>query len=137
MIEERLPGLLAVSKPVTHILYHQGERDTLLKTNRNDYANLFEKLHSVLRQNFPKVPVIVCTASYRMGITSEEVRAGQAIIQSTLPGCVVGPDTDQFGENSRHDNTHLGNAGQETFALAISKLLAGPSSSMLFPSVAV
>lgn len=116
LVDEDLPSIKKCPQAVTHIVYHQGERDTLLETKTDEYIALFRPLHAVLEENFPGLPIIVCKVSHRMGVTSEEVRSAQAEIQSKMTNCIPGPDTDSLGSNFRYDDTHLNENGLEAFA---------------------
>jgi hypothetical protein len=109
--------------PLTHILYHQGERDTFLKTAKADYVASFRALAAVLTAVWPGVPLILCTVSYRMGETSEAVRDAQAELVASVPGCRPGPDTDSLGRDMRRDGTHFNAAGLEAFADMLARIL--------------
>lgn len=119
--KDHIPALKSGPTPVTHIIYHQGERDTLLETSRQDYIEAFKPLHKLLRKSFPDVPIFICTASYRFGICSDDVREAQKEISETFEGCVFAVDTDELGEAYRYDNTHFNDLGLNTFADALFK----------------
>lgn len=102
--------------PVSHVLYHQGERDTLLRTDTATYVESFMQLYRTVTDAFPAAQWIVCRASYRMGVTSEAVRRAQEEIIERIPGGLRGPDTDRFGAEYRHDNTHFNENGLAAFA---------------------
>jgi len=121
--KDHLPALKGGPTPVTHIIYHQGERDTLLETGRKEYVDAFRPLHKLLRKNFPEAPIFICTASYRFGVCSEAVRDAQKEISETFDGCVFAVDTDELGEAYRYDNTHFNDLGLNTFADALFKAL--------------
>ena len=119
LIENGIPSLLKIDIPVSHIVYHQGERDNFLGTSCDDYVEAFDPLHVLLRNEFHDAPIIVCTASYRKGVTSNEIRNAQQQIQTTKDNCYVGVDTDLFGEEFRFDNTHFNSKGLNAFAHAL------------------
>ena len=102
--------------PVTHVLYHQGERDTLLKTDTRSYVQHFTDLYEAVSKAFPQAPWTVCRASYRMGVISEAVRQAQKEIVMRLPNCRPGPDTDRLGADYRYDDTHFNEQGLQAFA---------------------
>jgi len=116
------PVIHAATEPVSHVLYHQGERDTLLKTGCDAYFDGFVSLHQTITKLWPGAPIIVCTASHRMGVRSEAVRLAQRRIQTELDGCIAGPDTDTLGSALRRDDTHFNEEGLAAFA----DLLAAP-----------
>lgn len=119
LVENDLPATRGCPKPPTHIVYHQGERDTFLKTSSHDYLTAFDPLHRLLCETFPHALIMVCTASYRKGVTSDAVRSAQTTIQRTKKNCVAGVDTDMFGREYRYDDTHLNDRGLEAFARAL------------------
>lgn len=121
-LEAATPKIESCGQPVTHIVYHQGERDTFLGTNEADYLKSFEGLHDYLVSNWPGIPIYVCTVSHRMGATSEAVRRAQQHMQTTFAGCSAGPDTDKLGPELRRDNTHFSAAGLEEFAKEMAKI---------------
>lgn len=100
----------------SHVLFHQGERDTMLETTRDDYRCALGSLIEFLRSSGVAAPVFVCRASYRFGVTSEAVRAAQGAVIEGDDGVFPGPDTDLLGESLRADNTHFSDAGLERFA---------------------
>jgi hypothetical protein len=115
-LREAIPTICTHHPPVSHILYHQGERDSYLGTSGSDYIGHFLTLKRLLNETWPGVSCIVCTASYRLGAISEEVRAAQSLIQTSLPNCLEGPDTDLIGSDYRFDNIHFNENGLDYFA---------------------
>ncbi|MCB1356944.1 MAG: hypothetical protein KDK53_10760 [Maritimibacter sp.] len=118
ILEAALPTLLRCLVPVSHVVFHQGERDTLLGTDRAAYRDSFAALKARVDADLP-VPWILCRASYRFGVTSAEVRAAQVALAQDDPMVVSGPDTDQFGSDCRHDDTHFNALGLDRFAAAL------------------
>jgi hypothetical protein len=100
----------------SHVVWHQGERDTLMATSEARYRDSLESLVSFLRQRGIDAPVVVCQASYRFGQTNNGVRDAQQKILDPAKGIVAGPDTDTLGAEYRYDDTHLDTAGQDLFA---------------------
>lgn len=111
-----LPKIIAKHENITHVFFHQGERDTFLKTNKKKYLSDFKNLKNQIDKFLPKIPWIVSTCSYRYGIISNEVRDAQKEIQSTFDNCFEGPDTDLIDGNKRRDNCHFNEDGLKTFA---------------------
>ena len=111
-----LPTIQNCRTPVTHVVFHQGERDTYLGTDAQTYVRHFEDLYQIVSDALPQVPWIVCKASYRMGVTSTAVRQAQEKIISRFSRCRLGPDTDRLGADFRFDNTHFNDSGLQTFA---------------------
>lgn len=114
-----LPALQAMARPVTHVIYHQGESDGMRGTGKADYMARFRALHARVSQALPGAVWILCRASYRMGETSPEIIAAQTELAQSLPGCHAGPDTDAFDRGYRHDDTHFAARGFDAFAEAL------------------
>lgn len=122
-LREAIPTIRSLHPPVSHILYHQGERDTYLGTAAGDYAARFSTLKRLLDENWPGVSCILCTASYRLGTRSDEVRAAQTFVRTSLPNCREGPDTDLIGPDYRFDNLHFSEDGLDRFADELCKTI--------------
>lgn len=101
---------------VTHVVWQQGEKDTLLKTTTADYTEMFLRLHEAVTDVVGVVPWIICRSSYRMGVTNPDVTDAQAKLAATLPLAVEGPFLDSFGPELRRDDTHFNDEGLEEFA---------------------
>lgn len=100
----------------THVVWHQGERDTLMDTSEAVYAARLSDLISDIRARGMAAPIIVCRATCRVGRTNAGVSAAQAAVVDPRAGIFAGPDTDMLGGEYRYDDTHLDSRGQELFA---------------------
>ncbi len=100
---------------VTHVFWHQGERDTALKSGYDHYLGHITEVVSTIRTALPLAKIIVCSASYRFGETNEHVRAAQEAITENN-GVIRGPNTDKIGGQWRHDNLHFNADGQQKFS---------------------
>ncbi len=100
---------------VTHVFWHQGERDTALKSGYDHYLGHLAEIVSAIRTTLPLAKIIICTASYRFGETNKQVRTAQSAI-CERNDIVQGPDTDKIGEQWRHDNLHFNADGQQKFS---------------------
>jgi len=114
-----LPALKTCQVPVTHIVFHQGERDGILGTDVDTYVGAFKRLHAAVSEVFPAAQWIICRTSYRRGRTNETIRNAQEQIIASCANCWRGPDTDQLGADYRHDGTHLNYQGLKAFATAL------------------
>jgi len=101
---------------VTHVVWQQGEKDTLLQTSADAYTALFMKLYDGVTEVIGVVPWIICRSSYRMGVTNPGVTDAQAQLAATLPLAVEGPYLDALGTELRRDDTHFNDEGLERFA---------------------
>jgi lysophospholipase L1-like esterase len=109
---------------ITHIVWHQGERDTQINTPGGAYARYLTAVIGGLRMRGLDVPVIVCNASYLAGATSESVRLAQQAVVNPIAGVYAGPDTDAIGAEHRFDDCHFDAKGQKLFAEALVKSLS-------------
>lgn len=123
-LKSSLAALAACPHPVHAVVFHQGERDTLLRTTQADYEQRIRTLFAMVSAAI-RVPWIICRASWRMGETSAAVIAAQNALIGSLPGALAGPDTDRFGDDLREDRTHFSDAGLEQFAAALVACLRG------------
>ena len=119
ILHSRLSKVKAKQPSVNWIVWHQGERDTLLQTSQSEYVTAFSSLHSDLALIFPHAGWIICRGSFRMGKTSKEVIAAQNHIAGNLSRCLSGPNTDDLGEQYRRDGTHFNAEGLDAFAKMI------------------
>lgn len=101
---------------VTHVVWQQGEKDTLLQTSTADYTDMFVRLHEAVTRTVGVVPWIICRSSYRMGVVNPDVVEAQAKLAASLPLAVEGPYLDGFGSEMRRDDTHFNDAGLDAFA---------------------
>lgn len=118
-----LPEIATASPPVTHVLWHQGERDTLLGTSAETYEARLTALHAAVSRRLPDAVWIVCRASHRAGVRSDAVRAGQDAFIARAPRCVAGPITDQLGAAFRYDDTHFNAQGLLSFSQMLADAL--------------
>lgn len=118
-----LPAIAKAAPPVTHVVFHQGERDNLLATSTADYVERFGHLHRLVHAALPGARWIICQASLRAAIVAPAVAEAQRIVSNSLKDCILGPDTDELREGFRSDGTHLNAAGLDEFARRLASLL--------------
>ena len=119
-----LMDVLAGARPryrVTHVLWHQGEVDFIIKTSEDDYKRMFGSLLASLREQGVDAPVFISVATR----CAPDWIADNPIsrVQKTLPSrqlkLFAGVNTDQLVDVAdRHDTCHFGASGQEKFARA-------------------
>jgi hypothetical protein len=100
----------------THLLWHQGERDTLLETGGESYRTAFLGMLAGIRAAGVDAPVHVSRATYRFGVLNVEVQAAQRDLVNEDAGILAGPDTDALGQAYRRDDVHFSGPGLEAFA---------------------
>ena len=108
----------------THVIWHQGERDTLMGTSKAAYATRLDAVIDWLRGRNIDAPIYVCGTSLRAGRTGPGIRAAQAAAVDPAAGVFSGPDTDLLGADLRQDGTQLNAAGQDAFAEMLCDTLA-------------
>lgn len=109
-------SISACPTPVTHVIFHQGERDTLLNTDQQTYVQRIGSLIEAVSGTWSGTTWIMCRASYRMGVTNAAVIAAQNDLIARHAHCRPGPETDAFGAEYRCDNTHFNTRGLDAFA---------------------
>ena len=119
ILAKRLPEITTCARPITHVVFHQGERDTMMGTSCASYVHHFNQMKNCLDVSLHNCPWIVCQASYRMGLMSKEVKSAQNEIIKTSRNVIAGPDTDLLGAAYRYDNTHFNDAGLTAFAAGL------------------
>ena len=100
----------------THVVWFQGERDTLVRTAEADYADRLGRVIAWLRTQGIDAPVFVCRTSRRGDRTSDSVRRAQDSVVDPRRNVFAGPDSDMLGPEMRTDGTQLNADGQEAFA---------------------
>ena len=123
-LNEMLMGVLdAVGKRyrITHILWHQGEVDFMIKTGEGDYQRMFGSLLSSIRDRGIEAPMFASVATKCAPDWNADNPTARAQKALPSPGQKVfaGVDTDSLvGDADRYDTCHFGASGQEKFAQA-------------------
>ncbi len=123
-LNEMLMGVLAATRKryrITHMLWHQGEVDFIIKTGEDDYKKMFGSLLSGIRERGIDAPMFVSVTTKCAPEWNADNPVSRA--QKALPGLeqkvYSGVDTDQLvGDADRYDTCHFGASGQEKFAKA-------------------
>lgn len=116
---EDIPGIKACPVPLTHVVFHQGERDVHLQTDANQYSTRISSLIEMVNGVWPTVPWVFCRASYRKGITSARIIEAQNSLIARYRFCRPGPNTDTLGSDYRRDDLHFNPLGLRAFADAL------------------
>ena len=123
-LNEMLMGVLAATRKryrITHILWHQGEVDFIIKTGEDDYRGMFGSLLSTIREQGIDAPMFVSVATKCAPEWNADnpVARAQKVLPSLQQKVFAGVDTDSLvGDADRHDTCHFGATGQEKFAQA-------------------
>ena len=116
LVETKL-GLDAAGIRVTHVLWHQGERDAELGTPADAYTEQFGALVGTLRELGIDAPVYPAVASACGGPGNESLRAVQRALPLRFEGVQPGPDTDVLSNFAyRYDACHFSDAGLDAHA---------------------
>lgn len=104
---------------VTHVLWHQGEKDMLLRTGSQVYVQKFKELVSSMKLDGILAPIYISIASYCDGKRSEAVTGAQLHLIENIENAFAGPNTDQFiSQTDRYDECHLSPSGMSHVANA-------------------
>ena len=123
-LRQALPHFESSATAITHIVFHQGERDNLLGTGAAEYRQSFMSMYQRVSKFFPEARWILCIASWSDGVTSDAVREAQLSALEREPTIFRGPDTDLLGDDCRYDGTHFNELGLERFATMLTETIA-------------
>ncbi len=101
----------------THLLWHHGESDNALKIGYADYQLRFRNMLRGIRELGVDAPVFVSVAS-RCGQygPNNDIQGAQSNLVNHDQRIWAGPNTDNLGNEFRHDTCHLNAAGQNATA---------------------
>jgi lysophospholipase L1-like esterase len=103
--------------PITHVLWHQGEKDAMLHTSKQAYKQMFMDMVSSLRQHGVMAPIYVSVATRCQKVRAqEEIRQAQQELVDIDNGIYAGPDTDTLDWYYRYDGCHFSDEGLERCA---------------------
>jgi hypothetical protein len=95
---------------ITHLLWHQGEADSLAGTA--DYPRHFLAMLQAIRAEGVDAPIYVSVASSVVRLTpSPIIREAQQSLANSQAGILPGPDSDQLGEPFRYEGVHFSSDG--------------------------
>jgi hypothetical protein len=102
---------------ITHVLWHQGERDSELDTPAAEYGAQFGAFVAGLRELGIDAPVHPAVATACGGSGRESIRGAQQALPGRYPGVYPGPDTDALDRfEHRYDACHFSDAGLDAHA---------------------
>lgn len=114
---ETIRDLKGQGLPITHLLWHQGEADALLKTSKSAYKSMFLSMLSSIRAQGVAAPIYVSVATRcQKQREDKELREAQQELVDSSHGIYAGPDTDRLGFCYRYDGCHFSDEGLEKFA---------------------
>jgi hypothetical protein len=116
---------------ITHVLWHQGEKDAVLHTSKQAYKQMFMDMVLSIRQHGVRAPIYVSVATRCQKVRAqEEIRQAQQELVDIDKGIYAGPDTDTLDWGYRYDGCHFSDEGLESCAeLWLEKLTPHGSSS--------
>ena len=100
---------------ITHLLWHQGEQDALLKTTKDEYKKMFLDMLSNIRQQGVNAPIYVSIATTcgELEQGNREIQQAQRELVDRSKGIYAGPNTDLLGFAYRYDGCHFSDEGLE------------------------
>ena len=115
--------------PITHILWHQGESDTINKTTKEEYKESFLDMLDNMRKHGLKAPIYVAQASRYGKKTSEDVVQAQVELSLEREDIFAGPNTDIIDsfDDRTEDGQRFSEQGLEKHANAWLKALENAS----------
>jgi Carbohydrate esterase, sialic acid-specific acetylesterase len=117
---------LTVHYRVTHVLWHQGESDFVLKTDQQRYKDHFLSFANTLRANAVDAPVFVSTATRCLPGWSQPnpIQTAQQELAADEPRFKPGVDTDRLlSAQDRYDDCHFADSGEVKTASAWAAIL--------------
>lgn len=110
----------------THLLWHHGESDNALKIGYADYQLRFRNMLRGIRELGVDAPIFVSVAS-RCGQygPNNDIQGAQSGVVNHDQRIWAGPNTDNLGNEFRHDTCHLNAAGQNATATLWLSILRG------------
>jgi len=115
---------------ITHLLWHQGESDALLKTDADTYKRMFLDMLASIRRQGVEAPIFVSIAT-RCGKNRGEpsLQRAQSELINNAQMIYPGPNTDMLGLAYRMDGCHFADEGlDEAARLWLEALEASPKS---------
>jgi hypothetical protein len=102
---------------ITHLLWHQGESDAVLRTSRLEYKLRFLAMLASIRAHGVDAPIFVAVAT-RCGqyLPSSEIESAQRELIDPGMGIYPGPNTDVLDEHFRYDGCHFSDEGLDIHA---------------------
>lgn len=114
-IHEAIDMCRSAGSVPSHVVFHQGEKDTLLATTGPEYLDRLCSVFDAVGQLVPDARWVVCRASYRFGQTNSDVIDAQTQFAKRTTAVLEGPNTDLLGTDFRHDDTHFNALGLTRF----------------------
>ncbi|VAW94948.1 FIG00607098: hypothetical protein [hydrothermal vent metagenome] len=112
---------------VTHLLWHQGESEALLRTSKSEYKKRFLSMLATIRKHGVKVPIYVAVASrcYDRAVNLE-IKEAQSELVDPTKGIYPGPNTDEINlVGDRYDGCHFSEVGLDKHANKWLKAILG------------
>lgn len=110
-------GLRTNNMTIDAVLFMQGEADAALGTDAYTYYLRLATFAGGVRDYIGYTgPLYVSLTTYCLGITSADVRSGQAVTAQQVNTVYIGPDTDTLVTGYRHDNCHFNSKGTDALA---------------------
>jgi len=117
-IIDAVAELKAQRLSITHLFWHQGEQDAVLKTTGSEYNRMFLDMLSSVRSRGVDAPIYVSIASRcETEPENREIQEAQRALVERAKGIFPGPHTDLLGLTYRYDGCHFSDQGLDYAAL--------------------
>jgi hypothetical protein len=115
-ILEAINQLKAKGLTITHLLWHQGEADALLKTRKDEYKKMFLDMLSSIRKQGVDAPIYISIATTCGEKSDREIQQAQGELVNRSDRIYPGPNTDLLDFAYRYDGCHFSEEGLERTA---------------------
>jgi Carbohydrate esterase, sialic acid-specific acetylesterase len=115
-ILEAIDELKTQQLPITHLLWHQGEQDAILKTSKEEYKKMFLDMLSSIRNQGVNAPIYVSISTRCGKEWDREIQQAQGELVDRSKRIYTGPNTDLLGSAYRYDGCHFSDEGLEQAA---------------------
>lgn len=114
-----LNKILDHSPQPTHVLWMQGEQDTIIGTTKENYSSHVKKVIEVIQRKSDQINILISRTSYCRNLSSPFVINAQNSLIDPKRRIFPGPFTDAIiGDENRHDDCHFSMLGARKVAAA-------------------
>ncbi len=117
---QAIRGLRDSGLAITHLFWDQGGSDTIARTSKEAYQQMFQAMLASIRREGVTAPIYVAistAARCKKHHPDPEIRKAQQQLIDISNGILPGPDTDTLGLADRYDGCHFTEEGLEKVTL--------------------
>lgn len=101
---------------ITHVLWQQGEAESVADHDANAWARSFKSMVDAIRLRGVRAPIYVAQCSVCCSGVNDNIRAAQRDVIDLANGILAGPDIDTISLDDRWDGCHLSTVGLQKAA---------------------